>query len=257
MALLTSIQNQIQVLTGGLLRGIHFNLDFNSIFVQFLLLVFGVLLVSFLIDYFLSHSFFGERYRIFVAPGVILHELSHAFFCVITGARITSMSFFDKDGGSVTHEKSKLPVIGPLLISFAPLLFGLIAIFFLSRSLGLRQIDFTAIKLSTEGIMSLLKSIIAPINLSSYMNWIIAYLVLSIAVTMTPSWQDFKNVALPLIVIAAIIFAVISFGHISMNLSYLPFSRLTLLLSTVIILLILGLVLSIIAYVLTGFFKRK
>ncbi|SEF80036.1 hypothetical protein SAMN04487934_103200 [Eubacterium ruminantium] len=36
-------------------------------------------------------------------PGVILHELSHAFLAVITGAKVTEVALFKKEGESLGH----------------------------------------------------------------------------------------------------------------------------------------------------------
>ncbi len=45
----------------------------------------------------------GKIYRIFVTPGILVHELSHALACLLMGAKVTDMTIFDKEGGHVTH----------------------------------------------------------------------------------------------------------------------------------------------------------
>lgn len=39
----------------------------------------------------------------FLFPGVIIHELSHAFFALITGAKITELALFKPENGSLGH----------------------------------------------------------------------------------------------------------------------------------------------------------
>lgn len=216
---------------------------------RFLVLILGILLLSFLINYFLSHSFLGSSYRVFVAPGVVLHELAHAFFCFITGAKVTKISFFDKNGGSVEHKASKVPILGPILISIAPLLVGAVAIYFLSRKIGLKELDLNAFVLSLGGIKNFALSVASSINYHDYYNLVIVYLVVSIAVTMTPSTQDLRNIFFSLVVI--VVLGAIALHYFGGRLSGLPLPSPTpalVLLSTVSVILILSLVLSMIVY---------
>lgn len=46
-------------------------------------------------------EYFFSSYLLF--PGVMIHELSHAFFALITGARITEIALFKPDGDSLGH----------------------------------------------------------------------------------------------------------------------------------------------------------
>ena len=55
------------------------------------------------------------------APGVIVHECSHIFGCLITGAKVKKVVFFSEKGGSVTYTASKIPYLGDVVISTAPL----------------------------------------------------------------------------------------------------------------------------------------
>ena len=165
----------------GLKLNIH-SFNWHSDGGKLLILIVVILVLSFLIDQILSRSVFGKSYRVFVAPGVILHELSHAFFCLLLMAPIKKISLFDKDGGSVLHEKSKVPVLGPILISFAPFIFGGIAIYFMAGWLGLKHIHFDHLTLTTQGMILFAKSVFGSVNWLDYRNWIILYLVLSVAV---------------------------------------------------------------------------
>lgn len=67
--------------------------------------------------------FFYYLYSILTAPGVVVHELSHVFFCVIAKVKIHKIKLFQfgKVAGFVIHdEPSKM--IQAVLVSFGPLL---------------------------------------------------------------------------------------------------------------------------------------
>ncbi len=62
-------------------------------------------------------------YNILLAPGVIIHELAHALFCVLGGVRIHQIRLFrfQKVAGYVVHEEPK-GFMSSWLISFGPLI---------------------------------------------------------------------------------------------------------------------------------------
>lgn len=217
-------------------------------------IIFMVLLLSFLINLLLSHSILGMSYRIFVAPGVILHELAHAFLCLITGASITKMAFFEKTGGHVEHKPSKIPILGSLMISLAPFVIGLFVIYLLSKKLGLKEIDLSETGLSLNGLINYYKNTFFSLNWGDLTNLAIVYLVLSIAVTMTPSAQDIRNTLGSVALIILAIGAVIRFTDFNFTAISIP-NQAFVLLSTVLFLLIFSLVLSIVIYVLSKLVK--
>jgi len=208
-----------------------------------------VVILSFVIDFFLSHSFLGSKYRFFLAPGVIIHEMSHGFACIFTGAKVSEMALFEKDGGHVKHTRPRIPVIGPAIISLAPLIAGILIIYLTSKYLN--SAEYNPFN-KGYGVNSLLE---ANINFAknllhlSIRNWILLYIVISVAVTMTPSRQDFSNAFFPLLFLMLIFLIVSKLTHI-----LLPVSSFNLLLLSVINLLILMLVLSIIVFVISNFF---
>lgn len=233
-----------------------FGIDLDSKIMELGLCLLVVLTVAFIIDKLLAGSILGKKYRIFVAPGVILHEAAHALFCLLTGARIKSVSLFDKEGGSVEHEQSKLPVLGPVLISLAPLAAGIIVIYFLSSKLGIRENELNLANFRLQELVEHFQKLVRSIDFSDYKNWIVLYLALSIVVTMTPSKQDLKNIAIPILVTSALIGGAIYFDFNFMSLNSLPIDRLLIILSPILILLILALFLSIIIYALSKIIKR-
>lgn len=233
---------------------IHLDPSSNSFKLVVLVILFVIL--SYLINYFLLNSIFGRGYRIFVAPGIILHEFAHALLCILTGAKITRISFFDKDGGSVQHGPSKIPVVGPILISLAPFVFGLAAIFYLSKVVGMREVDLSAVHLSYDSVINFIRSVFSQIDFHSWRNLFILYLTLSVVVTMTPSGQDLRNISLILILLGIIGFLLLRYTHFSFSLGFLPLAKIIILLNTVAVLLILALLLSIVIFGVSKLIKR-
>ncbi|MCP4524237.1 MAG: hypothetical protein GY828_08520 [Candidatus Gracilibacteria bacterium] len=108
--------------------------------------------------YYLSaryHNSFQYIFRFFIRFGVILHELCHLLFGVLSGAKVHSVELFRKDGGRVTFEtknyighlsqysghpgymfKLILNQIGIFLTSLGPLLFGVFMTYLLIYLLG-------------------------------------------------------------------------------------------------------------------------
>jgi hypothetical protein len=138
--------------------------------------------------------FTGKKYRVFLAPGIIIHELSHAFACLITGARVRKISLFVPSGGYVIHEKPKLPVLGEILISFAPAFGGLAAIFLLSFLFQF------SLPMNAAGFLKWFVS-----NWLNWRFWLFAYLNVSIIICLVPSFQDLKNASLALLLTLVLI----------------------------------------------------
>ncbi len=172
---------------------------------QFFFLLAAILLIGVLIPQLLIRGAIGSWFRVFVVPGVILHELSHALACFLVGAKIHRIRLFKKTGGDVTHESSKIPIVGPLIIPLGPLIIG----FLVSLWIGHRLLPFIhhwPTGLSLTDFPSLLWLIIRNLNWHSITTWVWLYLLLSIGATMTPSWKDFYNSLFSLIVLVAIVY---------------------------------------------------
>jgi len=150
--------------------------------VRFFVLLSIFLGLSFVLDMVWQKIFTGRKYRIFLTPGIIVHEFSHALACLLTGAKIRKISLFRSDGGYVVHEKPKIPILGEVLISLAPIFGGLAMIFFLSFLFKL------FLPSETGGFIKWLS-----INWLDWQFWVFTYLNLSIIVCLNPSFQDLKN----------------------------------------------------------------
>ncbi len=158
--------------------------SFNVFF--WLIFLFGL---SFVLDNFWSKIFSGKKYRIFLAPGVIVHELSHALVCQIVGAKIEEINFFSRPGGYVKYRSPKIPIFGEMLIGFAPILGGIGALLFFSWLLGLQ------LPLFSQGFGAAIQEILSFIKEGwlSWQFWLFVYLVISLIICLVPSIRDIKN----------------------------------------------------------------
>lgn len=115
-------------------------------FIQILVLLGPGLLLAYIM-HILSESLrkyagrlFGQRVYIgLTVPGIMIHELGHAFFCVVFGHRIVDMRLFrpGRNGtlGQVKHAynpKSRFQRIGNFFIGTGPIWFGAGVIYLLS-----------------------------------------------------------------------------------------------------------------------------
>jgi len=146
----------------------------------------------------------GWVYRVLVAPGVIIHEFSHALGCLITGAKIQSINFFKRDGGELKHTGSPIPVIGNVVISLMPMVTGILILYFTPKLSNLTNLSNWS-------------------NYSTWQFWAFIYLIFNLVATMAPSKQDIKNIWWDLLVLAGI-FYVLSYTNLSLNIvTLLPF----------------------------------
>ncbi|MDP4000537.1 MAG: hypothetical protein Q8Q11_03910 [bacterium] len=154
--------------------------------VQLLVLLCAALGLSYAANYFLARVFVGRTYRFLIAPGVIIHEYSHALACILTGARIRTVRVFDERGGEVIHEPSRLP-LGEGLISVAPILGAAIATYLLAVAL-------------VPGFVGL-----GELQISSWQFFAFAYLASSITAAMAPSAPDLRAGLVAFVVICTIV----------------------------------------------------
>lgn len=115
--------------------------------------------------------------RIFLLPGIILHELAHAAACVVTGTKIVSINFWDSTGGNVVHHKPRFAFLIQPFISFAPFPVGLYSLYLLNSFLSIEHWQVSIA---------------------------LVYLMVSIAATLAPSKTDVIAAAEGLILLVAI-----------------------------------------------------
>jgi hypothetical protein len=139
------------------------------------------------------------------APGVIVHECSHILGCLVTGAKVKNVVFFSEEGGSVTYSSPKIPYLGDVVISTAPLLCiplvlaGCTWVF--SQYLGCVFPPLPMGVDSTDALFGLCTGILSMFtwNLIVRFNpWFLLYLylTLTLVLSLAPSTQDIKNAAI-------------------------------------------------------------
>ena len=174
----------------------------------------GILIVlSFFVDYLLARIFSKGAHRFFVFLGVIVHEYSHAFGCLITRTKITEIKLFEESGGHVTHQKRN-PFI-TAIIGMMPLFgcsFFLFILAFLFNRIGV-LIDPEGISLSNTNFLSSFWQILIFAGATFYNNFatlniviiiffiLFLYFVGSVAACIAPSKTDLKNSFVGLIII--------------------------------------------------------
>jgi hypothetical protein len=165
--------------------------------------------------------------------GVVVHELSHAFFCLLTDAKIIKISIFSKQP-HVTHSKSTVPFLGELLISLAPIIGGLFFLFLINKY-WLESSFIIPPLYSWQSILTAPFKIFAQINFLSWKSWIMILLFLNVGAMIGPSWQDLKNIW-PIIIV--LLFFKDPF------LAYFDFLAITLVLTNILVQIVLILVIQ-------------
>ena len=117
--------------------------------------------------------FLDYFYSLLTAPGVMVHELAHAFFCLVSGVKIYKINLFrfGQVAGYVVHEEPR-GFLASLLITFGPLIIN----------------SYLALYLFTF--------VNGPYNLASFLNWhFILFLWIGIAVGLhaIPSTGDAQS----------------------------------------------------------------
>jgi hypothetical protein len=183
-------------------------------FITFFIWMILLILLSFFVDYLLARIFSKGAHRFFVFLGVIVHEYSHAFGCLITRTKIKEIKLFEESGGHVTHEKRNpfvtaiigmMPLFGcSIFILLLAIIFGYIGVWFPSNtifSIG-----------NTNFLNSFGKFIILAGN-TFYNNFkdfniiqiiffiLFLYFVGSVAAAIAPSGVDMKHSAVGMFII--------------------------------------------------------
>jgi len=154
----------------------------------------------------------GQGYRIFMIPGVVVHELSHAAACLVVGAKISRITVFDPEGGSVVHSEPRVPVIGKPIVSMAPIFGCGFALWLCWWALGPRvtladlpaHVTFTKAGLAafTRGVVDVAEDALRIFTKSDWRSWrtyVFIYLSVTLAISLCPSRRDFRNAALGLV----------------------------------------------------------
>ncbi|MBU1131542.1 M50 family metallopeptidase [Patescibacteria group bacterium] len=125
--------------------------------------------------------------------GILIHESAHAIACYATGGKVVRMNVSSTQG-SVEHYQPKIPFLGPVLVSVAPLLGGIVIVGILNKVLLANAIEIQSINIREN-----LVGIFSSFNFLSWQTWVLIVFFLNIGVIVGPSVQDLKNIWLPVV----------------------------------------------------------
>jgi len=159
--------------------------------------------------------FGADIYIWLTAPGIMIHELGHAFFCLVLGHKIVAMKLFapnDQTLGYVRHSfnnRSLYQRIGNFFIGTGPIWFGSVIVLLLLRlllgvPLASQGAPPTETLQSTHGLTVLTMDVIAAswrafvgllrtAHINSWRFWVFAYLVICIGSHITLSLADLQG----------------------------------------------------------------
>ena len=131
--------------------------------------------------------------------GAFIHESSHAIMCLLTGAKIEQMHIFSSQP-RIVHRQSKIPIIGQMLISLAPIAGGFLFIFLMNKY-ALGNIITINSSSNWQDIFKISFNFISQLDLLSWQGIIFILLLLNSGAMMGPSFQDIKNIWLPVLIL--------------------------------------------------------
>lgn len=183
-------------------------------FITFFIWMIILILLSFFIDYLLARIFSKGAHRFFVFLGVIVHEYSHAFGCLITRTKIKEIKLFEESGGHVTHEKRNpfitaiigmMPLYGcSIFILLLAIIFGYIGVWFPKD---------TVFSLGNTNFLNSFSHFLVLAGNTFYYNFkefniiqiiffiLFLYFVGSVTATIAPSGVDLKHSAVGMVIV--------------------------------------------------------
>ncbi|MDD4062399.1 MAG: hypothetical protein PHV25_01280 [Candidatus Pacebacteria bacterium] len=182
---------------------------FDNVVINFFVVLILLLVLSFALEFIWFKIFAGRNYQLWLFPGVIVHEFSHAVGCVLVGAKIEEISLFSQKGSYVKHRQPKIPFVGDVVISFAPIVGGIAFLWCSAGFLGIKLFS------SFDNILDLVNDfwVFSIDNWREWTFWIFVYLLISVLISLAPSKQDFKNSAISLLVVLAFMFLLFKLGY--------------------------------------------
>jgi len=138
-----------------------------------------------LADLFIDSWFVYAVINYLFFPGVMLHELAHALFAVLTGARVTELTLFKRDGDSLGHVNFQhrggtiLVAVQRIFISSAPMYVGGIVVLACRHFILLASTPLWAKILSGYiGISMFFHMTMSPQDIKVYVKGIPVFMVL-------------------------------------------------------------------------------
>ncbi|MEK6621531.1 MAG: hypothetical protein AAB069_00730 [Planctomycetota bacterium] len=165
--------------------------------------------------------------KVFLLPGSIIHDLSHALVCLITGTTIKELNLFALNDSEIKYDKPKIPVLFDFLIVAAPIFGCAFFIFFISTILG-NPIRFTQsvnyeFHFSLYGLFCIVKYLYfaavttfctfsKQFHITNIGHIFFLLTVLVFSFSMAPKKEDIKFLLLGFFVLALTFFCLEKFG---------------------------------------------
>ena len=124
--------------------------------------------------------------------GAFVHESSHALLCILMRAPIREYAVFTNEP-HVIHGESRVPVIGKLFISIAPLAGGLLFLFLINAYVLESYFTIPHVAGFT-GIASAAWALVSQLNPLAWQSWVMLLLFVNMGAMIGPSAQDLKNI---------------------------------------------------------------
>jgi len=157
----------------------------------------------------------------FLLPGAIVHELSHALLCLVTGTTIKELNLFTSNSTGIKYDKPKIPFLFDFIIAAAPLFGCAFFIFFISKILSnpvhLNSTFPQEIHFTFKGLFDLIRHLLDAVwvTFNTFRNqfritdmrhifFLVALIIFT--VSMSPHKQDIKHLVLGFGIISAILF---------------------------------------------------
>ncbi|MFH1564670.1 MAG: hypothetical protein ABIC82_02350 [bacterium] len=190
--------------------------------------------------------------RFSIISGIFLHEFSHYLACKLTFAPVKKF-YISRKRGYVLHGKSKIPIVGAFIISFAPLfvgLFGLmVVIYYLNNNSNLIISSIAAVKTDQwVDVFVYFKKWMINLEYGSWKFWLSVFLSLNILAAFTPSKKDYKNILAGIILYIALSYYFTFLAPVNLILVYILGMADIILFAAIFLLIILNLIKKFLAF---------
>lgn len=124
--------------------------------------------------------------------GAFVHESSHALLCIFTLAKVEEFTVFSSQP-HVLYRKSKIPFIGNVLISSAPIFGGLLFLYLLNQFLFGNFFAMLTPQANVQSILLSPFSLLGQIGIFHWQSLVMLLLLVNVGAMIGPSLQDMKN----------------------------------------------------------------
>lgn len=186
-----------------------------------------IIFTSFGIEKLWSKYLNAKIVKTFLFPGSVIHELSHALLCLVTGTTIKELNIFKlENSGGMQHDRPKVPYLFDFFIATSPI-FGcasvlIIISIILGNPIQVSESLPNEITFSMKLVFDYAKNFLDMIWLTLNAFWKIGFhsisstlfIIASIifTVSMAPHKRDIKYIVLGFIILGAVLFFLELFG---------------------------------------------